>query len=359
MIFRTILPLLLVIFSCSNLTANQSATIIYRGVAPGAYSLPSLMLKVLQKPDMIELPLLLSKDNIPVVYTDIFLHTQTNVADIFPGRNRQDGNFYLIDFTMAEIAQLSYRINSEALKATMHPASLADSVEVISAISSHQGSTSQIIPVIKYPWFHTNEGKDISSAILETLISLAGSPETPLFLKCYDPDELQRIKKNILPGLPVEIKLIQGIDFEEGRETMRNKRGSWYSYSYDWVFTRLGMRVLAGYAEGLSFKGTTITDDQTMSRLTTDSQGFKMKVYIGFDDAQLENPDKLFDYYLTSLGIDGIALSQPGLLKKYLGESQVFNPAESFSDSVPAQPSTSTTILSDPEELSRRLQTLE
>ena len=359
MIYRSLLIILFIACSSSVVIANQLGGVIYRGVAPGAYSLPSLLLKTMQQPDVIELPLLLTKDNVPLVYPDIFLHSQTNVAKIFPGRNRQDGNYYLTDFTLAEIQQLSYASGSDILNVTSHPASFADALQAISAISSFLPKKPQIIPVIKYPWFHANEDKDISAIVIEMLISHSHSPETPLYLKCYDPDELQRIHKKLIPGLPVEIKLVQGIDRKAGQETMRKKRGTWYSYNYDWLFTRLGLRVLAGYATGISLKEAAITDEQTLTRLVTDSHGLKMKVYVELEDAQLSLPEKLFEYYFFTHGVDGLALSQPKLLRDFLAANQQLQEQQTDMGSSTLPPQGSDSILSDPEELSRRLQTLE
>ncbi len=358
MIIRWLLLILMVTCAYPPLVASQPNKVIYRGVQPGAYSLPLLMLKTIQQPDVIELPLVLSRNNQLVVFDDIFLQSQTNVVDIFPERSRQDGNYYVVDFSLAEIEQLSYRAESASLSATVHPASFSDTLNAISAISKHLSKTPQILPVIKYPWFHTNESKDISKIIIDTLIAKKGTVDSPLYLKCYDPEELQRIKKQKLPGLPVEIKLIQGIDRVGGRETMRNKRGTWYSYNYDWVFTRLGLRVLAGYADGLSLRDMSTIDKQTLSRLIVDSHGLQMKVFIEVEDTQLSSHEKLFDYLIFTLAVDGLTLSRPQLLQDFLTANRQELPEDTFNTSTPPKPE-STSILSDPEELSRRLQTLE
>ena len=56
--------------------------------------------------DYLEQDLVLTKDNIPIVSHDIYLDEVTNVAIVFPGRNRSDSRYYAIDFTFEEIKKL-------------------------------------------------------------------------------------------------------------------------------------------------------------------------------------------------------------------------------------------------------------
>ena len=203
---------ILLVTTNSAAAAEQDKIVIYKDTATGSYSLPSLMLASIQNPDFIELPLVLSRDNIAVVYNDLFLYPKTNVADIFPERSRTDGNYYTIDFTLAELEQLSYAGNQAEPPITRHISSLDDTLEILSQVNVEMEKNIQILAVIKYPWFHTNEVYDISNSVLKSLIAHAGDADRQLYLKCYDPDELQRIKKDLLPGLPMQVQLIQAVD---------------------------------------------------------------------------------------------------------------------------------------------------
>ena len=49
--------------------------------------------------DFIEQDVVLSKDNVPIVIHDVYLDDVTNVAQKFPKRHRENGRFYVIDFT--------------------------------------------------------------------------------------------------------------------------------------------------------------------------------------------------------------------------------------------------------------------
>src|SRR5258708_4419758 len=60
-----------------------------------------------QKPDFLEQDVTLTRDNVPVILHDHYLDTVTDVARVFPGRQRADGRYYALDFTAAELSRLT------------------------------------------------------------------------------------------------------------------------------------------------------------------------------------------------------------------------------------------------------------
>jgi glycerophosphoryl diester phosphodiesterase len=58
--------------------------------------------------DYLEQDLVMTKDDRLVVLHDHYLDRVTDVAQRFPQRARQDGRFYAIDFTLAEIKSLKF-----------------------------------------------------------------------------------------------------------------------------------------------------------------------------------------------------------------------------------------------------------
>lgn len=58
------------------------------------------------KPDYIEQDVVMTKDDQLVVLHDHYLDRVTDVAERFPDRAREDGRYYAIDFTLAEIKSL-------------------------------------------------------------------------------------------------------------------------------------------------------------------------------------------------------------------------------------------------------------
>ncbi len=89
--------------------AAKKLIIAHRG-APGY--LPELESKapsVGMEADYLEQDVVLSKDDKLLVLHDRFLDTTTDVAAVFPARNRSDGRYYAIDFTWPEIQMLRVR----------------------------------------------------------------------------------------------------------------------------------------------------------------------------------------------------------------------------------------------------------
>ena len=64
--------------------------------------------------DYIEQDVLLSRDGELIVLHDLFLDAVTDVAQRYPGRQREDGHYYAIDFDLAEIRTL--RVNERRKK---------------------------------------------------------------------------------------------------------------------------------------------------------------------------------------------------------------------------------------------------
>ena len=101
------LGLLMIAFS-SQAIAAKPLVIAHRG-APGylpEHTLESVTLAYAQGADFIEQDLVVTKDSKIIVLHDIHLETVTNVEHIFPSRKRQDGRYYALDFTLAELKTL-------------------------------------------------------------------------------------------------------------------------------------------------------------------------------------------------------------------------------------------------------------
>lgn len=189
--------------------------------------------------DYIEQDVVLTKDGVPVVLHDHYLDTVTDVAIRFPARKRQDGRYYAIDFTLAEIKTLRAfeRIDLKTGKRVFpkrFPSGLSDfrvptleeEIELIKGLNASTGRTIGIYPEIKAPAFHRAEGQDISKIVLSVLKKHGYSTkQDAVYLQCFDWNETQRIRDT----LGYEGKLIQliaendwneapGVDFEALRQ---------------------------------------------------------------------------------------------------------------------------------------------
>lgn len=95
--------------SATAVAAAESPVVIAHRSASGylpEHTLPSVAYAHALGADYLEQDVVLSKDGVPLVLHDIEIDTVTDVATRFPGRQRANGHFYAIDFTLAEIRQL-------------------------------------------------------------------------------------------------------------------------------------------------------------------------------------------------------------------------------------------------------------
>lgn len=159
----------------------------------------------------IEQDVVLSADGIPVVLHDIHLDDVSDVATRFPGRARDDGKHYALDFTLAELKQLEMRerfkpATGERVFPTRYAGegivfrlvTFSESLAIIAALNASTGREAGIYPEIKRPAWHRAEGRDLSRAVL-TVLQEHGyeGKEDRCFLQCFEYDEVRRLRDEL------------------------------------------------------------------------------------------------------------------------------------------------------------------
>lgn len=161
-----------------------------------------------QGADFIEQDLVLSKDDVPVVLHDVHIDTVTDVAKVFPERNRADGRFYALDFTVAELKRLrvSERFNTQTGARVLpgrFPAGLAEfristleeELQLIQGLNQSTGRVAGIYPELKQPKWHREQGRDISKVVLPILARYGYAAKSDAcFVQCFEWEELKRIR---------------------------------------------------------------------------------------------------------------------------------------------------------------------
>ncbi|AIX75194.1 glycerophosphodiester phosphodiesterase [Pantoea sp. PSNIH4] len=266
---RLIATALLAVACGVNAQGPDKIVIAHRGASGylPEHTLPAKAMAYAQGADFLEQDLVMTKDDRLVVLHDHYLDRVTDVAERFPQRARKDGRYYAIDFTLAEIKSLNF---TEGFKlvggkkvqtwpgrfpmntSSFHIHTFEEEIEFIQGLNHSTGRNIGIYPEIKAPWFHHQEGKDIASAVLQTLKRYGYSGrQDKVWLQCFDFNELKRIKTELEPKMGMDLRLVQLITETDSHETEELREGKWVNYSYDWMFKPGAMKELAKYVDGI------------------------------------------------------------------------------------------------------------
>jgi glycerophosphoryl diester phosphodiesterase len=159
----------------------------------------------------IEQDLVLTKDDVPVVLHDIHIDTVTDVVEKFPTRKRDDGRYYALDFTLAELKTLraTERFNAVTGK-QVYPnrfpkgqgrfeiATLAEELQLIQGLNHSTGRVAGIYPEIKQPAWHLAQGHDLSRIVLPILHRYGyKTKDDPCYIQCFEHDEVKRLRDEL------------------------------------------------------------------------------------------------------------------------------------------------------------------
>lgn len=173
--------------------------------------------------DYLEQDVVASRDGALLVFHDLILDDMTDVASRFPGRARDDGHFYCIDFTLAEIRELRLgerrrpggqglrfpgRFPAEAGHFTIP--TLEEELRFIQGLIRSTGRVVGIYPEVKEPAWHRQHGVDLGAGLLDVLAGFGYvTPQDPVFVQCFDAAELRRLRVELGSRLRL-VELIEG-----------------------------------------------------------------------------------------------------------------------------------------------------
>ncbi|CAG35014.1 glycerophosphodiester phosphodiesterase family protein [Desulfotalea psychrophila] len=307
----------------------------------GSISEASIALMAMQESDYIRLPLTLSADNQLIVANNISL-SETNAKALFPQKT-QDGNFYINDFTVQELRQLSF---SGENRGVVLGTTLERALTIVEAVSQKQKRQMGISLEPRKPWFYRSKGKDICASLIESLsqYDLAGSR---IMIQSYDPDELERIKKELLPRYQLNVPLILLMGVNGGEEAKEYDFGAWKAYNYDWLFTSTGLRFIASFAEGIAFdQGQLLNGKRQLLNYCKRGSTYGLHLFA------MEGGDELKEYLESEQNqklFDGIYTNRPDQYKSpRQSEEEQISPATSGDQTSPTIVSSQLYIPSTP-----------
>ena len=272
--------------------------------------------------DFIEQDVVLTRDNAAIVLHDVQLDTVTDVASRFPDRRRRDGRYYAVDFDLAEIAQLNIHERSDPQTGKpIYPNRfaprtvrfgvrlLSEEIALIAGLNASTGRVAGLYTEIKAPAWHRAQGKDISRIVLDALKDAGLQLRTdPVWVQCYDPDELKRIRNEF----ESDLKLVQLIG---------DNRWGDANVDFDQLRTPQGLAAIKEYADAIGVwtphvvQWPTRGAEPTFTTLVRDARaaGLKVHVYtLRRDQLPTNAPDfATVHAALLQAGVDGVITDFP------------------------------------------------
>lgn len=346
---KTLVASMVLVMSVSAVAqATEKVVIAHRGASGylPEHTLPAKAMAYAQGADFLEQDLVMTKDNELVVLHDHYLDRVTDVAERFPNRARKDGRYYAIDFTLDEIKSLKFTEGFDIVdgkqvqsypnrfpmgKSDFRVHTFQEEIEFIQGLNKSTGKNIGIYPEIKAPWFHQQEGKDITKKTLEVLKQYGYTDKNSnVYLQCFDANELKRIKNILMPEMGMDLKLVQLIAYTDWNETQEQKPdGTWVNYSYDWMFKPGSMKEVAQYADGIGpdyhmlVSEDSTPDNIKLTGMVKDAHANNMAVHpytIRVDKLPKYAKDgqQLFDIIYNQADVDGVFTDFPDLGVQFL-----------------------------------------
>ena len=320
----TLVFLTLIIISCQSklkkeLKSTKKITVVAHRGASGylpEHTIASKAMAHAMNADYIEQDIVLSKDDIPIVIHDILLDDVTNVSEKYPNRKREDGKYYVIDFTFEELKTLEVteRFDSKTglqIYPTRFPKgtssfrlhSLQDEIELIQGLNESSGKDIGIYPEIKKPKFHNENGKDISKIVLDILTKYGYSTkDDQCILQCFDAQELERIRNE----LKSKLFLVQLMEFPE-----QNNLLEFYASYADGIGPWYKHLISSKTTSGFSF--TSLVEEAHKLDLVVHPYTFREDSLDDFDSFQ-----DMIDVIIHQAGADGGFTDFPDKMKEIL-----------------------------------------
>lgn len=265
--------------------------------------------------DFIEQDVVATRDHKLVVLHDLHLDDVTDVAQRFPGRHRDDGRHYVIDFDLAELVILTvferraagrsiakYPSRFPADAGLFRIATLDEELRLVRGLNQSMGLSVGIYPEVKHPEWHRRHGVDLARLLLAELRTFGYSRAAdPVFVQCFDSAELVRIKND----LRSDLRLIQLVAPEP---------------EYAGLLTIEGVRRVAGYAHGLGPHHSQLAEGEAgqpviapLVRLAHGT-GLRLHPYTFRREelpAYTRTLEGMLEFFFTSVGVAGVFCDYP------------------------------------------------
>jgi glycerophosphoryl diester phosphodiesterase len=281
-----------------------------------------------QGADYLEQDVVLSRDNVPIVFHDLTLEEVTDVGERYPDRARADGHWYVLDFLLAELKTLTVRERVRESGRPLYPGrfqersvpfsivTLEEELALIRGLNAVTGRVAGIYTEVKSPAWHRAEQRDLSPVVLDMLARFGyRHRDDPVYLQCFDADELRRIRGE----LGSQLKLVQLIGENAWAESATD---------YDQLRSAGGLKSVSQYADAIgpwipqvATWTTSGVPAVTPLTATAQQQGLSVHPYtFRSDDLPAGAPDAAAVHRMLfeSAGVDGLFSDFPDQTRSYL-----------------------------------------
>ena len=250
-----LLSVALILATAVSARADDHQVFAHRGASGylPEHSLPAKAMAYAQGADFLEQDVVLTRDDIPIVLHDIHLDSITDVARRFPDRKRDDGRYYAIDFTLAEIRQLGAtqrfdpktgkpvlpnRFPLDGYTGRLH--TLEEEIRFIQGLNHSTGRNVGLFTEIKQPTFHQKAGHDIAKIVFDVLTrhGYGADKSSPCWVQCFEKSTLKRFRNEL--GWRGRLMMILTVGKQGADGT-----------DYDVLSTPAGLKELAGFVDGV------------------------------------------------------------------------------------------------------------
>ncbi len=313
---------------------NRPIVIAHRGASAylPEHTLPAKALAHAMGADFIEQDVVLTSDGVPIILHDIHLEATTDVAEWFPGRQRADGHFYAIDFSLEEIRRLRAHERRRPDGSPVYPSrfparaglsgvpTLAEEIALIDGLNRSRGVTAGLYIEMKGTAFHRSEGLDLPKAVL-TVLKEAGWDKRAeaVYLQSFEPEALKYLRGELQTTLPLIQLIGENAWVEDG------------GVDFDYLRSDAGLDAVAEYADGIGpwlmqlYQGP---DSRGAPRLTdlverAHARGLAVHPYTFRADELppgVNSFEELHRLFFETLGIDGVFSDFPDRTRAYLDE---------------------------------------
>ncbi|MEJ2057335.1 MAG: glycerophosphodiester phosphodiesterase family protein [Desulfofustis sp.] len=302
-------------------------------------SLSGLALALERGATAIRVDLVLSSDDQVMILGTTRIDQLTDVAARYPERSRPDGSYYAFDFSLAELRQLG-RIQEppagvpadhfSGFRPHIPVATLNDLLGYIDLRYRDTERKPTLNCTLRQGWLHREEGKDLGNTVLALLDSYrTASGSARFYLASYDPEELQQLAETRGSAPQPGIEFMQLIGANDGSEVRRLEFGKQQPYSYDLLFTRVGIKLVSTYASAVGLDAPVIVDGYGTvlhPQLFEDIKTLGMKVICCrlADGAYLAvgsgDDSALYEQLLFKAGFDGLLTRTDETVRQWLDD---------------------------------------